>query len=90
MTNQAFGAAKGIADGLVKVFDKSTKSMLKSLTSTLGKFAPFLGAFGAVASLFGFLGDSPEVQRLDEVIDMLNKGFKRIEVRYSLFFYFLP
>ena len=54
-----------------------------AIATTLGKIAPFLGSFGAVASIIGFFGPSPELQRLDQVIGMLNEGFAQIEGRFD-------
>jgi len=75
-----FGAATNIMNGIVNSLKTGDFS---HIATTLGKIAPFLGAFGPIASLIGLFGPSPEMQRLDQVISMLNEGFSNIESRFD-------
>ena len=75
--------AIGASEDALSVFIKPKKGMLKGFISKVGKLAPFLGALGAAATLIGLFGKSPEVQRLDHVIDLVNDGFQRMEERFD-------
>ena len=55
----------------------------KTLFNLASKFAPFLGAYAPVVAIFGLFGSSPELQRLDHAIGLLNDGFRRMEYRFD-------
>ena len=55
----------------------------KVLAGSLSKLAPFMGAVGPLLNLIGLFGPSEEVQRLNQVIKMLNEGFKEITHRFN-------
>ena len=73
-------AAKDITDGVAVVLEKGR---FEEFSKSLTKLAPFLGAFGAFLNIIGLFGNSPEVERLDQVIEMLNSGFQRMEYRFD-------
>ena len=74
-------AGQQVADGLSQILKLSDTT--KDLGKLIGAFAPFLGAFSAVVSIVGLFGSSPELQRMDLVIDILNDGFSRMEYRFG-------
>ena len=65
-------------EGIAGVFKEGSK-----IGRVLGKIAPFLGTFSAIADIVGFYGDSPEEVLLNQVIDMLNEGFKNVNERFD-------
>ena len=75
-----YSAAQDIADGVSLILKKGKFDEMSKL---LGKLAPFLGAYGAMVNIIGLFGDSPEVQRLDKIMEMLNDGFQRVEYRFD-------
>ena len=75
-----FTAAQEITDGVALILKKGR---FKEIARSLTKLAPFLGAASAVFEIFGLFGNSPEVEKLDQVIGMLNEGFKRMEERFD-------
>ena len=76
-----FLAGQQVADGLNKVLEKSQD--FKKFAGSIGKLAPFLGAVGPVLTLFSLFGNSPEVERLNLLLEMVNKGFQRMEGRFD-------
>ena len=75
-----FSAARDITDGVAAIIETGQFSKFSKL---LGKFAPFLGAYGAMFNIIGLFGNSPEVERLDQIIEILNEGFNRMEYRFD-------
>ena len=75
-----FTAAQEITDGVALILEKGR---FKEIARSLTKLAPFLGASSAVFEIFGLFGNSPEVEKLDQVIGMLNEGFNRMEHRFD-------
>ena len=76
-------SAIGSSEELLGSIEPKKGKKLTKFLGKLGKLAPFLGALGAAASLIGLFGPSPEVQRLDHVIDLVNDGFQRMEKRFG-------
>ena len=54
-----------------------------AVSAKLAVYAPFLGAMGPVVTIVAMFGNSPEVERLNYIVDLLNQGFKRIEQRFD-------
>ena len=75
-----FEAAADITEGISGVI---STGKFKRISGSISKLAPFLGAYGAVFNIIGLFGNSPEVERLDQVIGMLNEGFERVEYRFG-------
>ena len=75
-----FTAAQEITDGVALILKKGR---FKEIARSLTKVVPFLGATSAVFEIFGLFGNSPEVEKLDQVIGMLNEGFNRMEHRFD-------
>ena len=50
-----------------------------NLIQTIGKFSSFFGGLGAIFSIIGGIFDSTEVQKLDKLLTVVNKGFLRME-----------
>ena len=75
-----FTAGKEITDGVAKVLEEGSWKKIEKIARNV---APFLGAAGAVFEIVGLFGNSPEVEKLDEVIGMLNEGFNRMEERFD-------
>lgn len=65
------GIAEGIVDGL-KEFN---------IVGAIGKFSSFLGGLGAIFTILGGVFDSSEVQELDNLLKVVNRGFLKIEAR---------
>ena len=50
-----------------------------NLIQTIGKFSSFFGGIGAIFSIIGGVFDSIEVQKLDKLLTVVNKGFLKME-----------
>ena len=74
-------AGQQLADGLNKVLEKSQD--FSKFLGVIGKLAPFLGAAGPVLTLISLFGNSPEVERLNLLLETVNKGFQRTEDRFD-------
>lgn len=74
-------AGEQVAEGLSRI--SKLKKVAKGLGKVLGAYAPFLGGISAMVSIVGLYGDSPELQKLNQVIDLLNDGFTRMEIRFD-------
>jgi len=75
-----FVAGKDITAGITAVMDSGKFSQF---AGKLSKFAPFLGAFGSMVSIVNLFGDSAAEQQLENVIQVLNAGFNRMEYRFD-------
>ena len=69
-----------VMDGIGKAL-KALKLVgkLASFASSIPVIGAFLGGFSALFSIFGFMGDSVEVQKLDHLLKVVNVQFKRME-----------
>ena len=77
---EGLGGGEGLLNGISGLLSGTSR-----IGKALNKIAPFFGAFSAIAGIVGFYGDSGEVQRLDQVIEMLNEGFKGMNERFDRF-----
>merc|ERR1719494_318438 len=62
--------------------DKMSKA-LQSVTKAMGSLGPALGGFAAILTMTGLFGPSEEVQRLNQLISMVNEGFKNMNGRFD-------
>ena len=74
---------EGLENAITDWNFKGKQNPLLKMASKLSKLGSFLGGFGGVMELLGLFETSPEVQRLDHVVEMLNSGFQRIEGRFD-------
>ena len=58
-------------------------NMLKSVTKVLGGLGPALGGFAAILSMSGLFAPSEELQRLNQLVSMVNDGFKNMNNRFD-------
>ena len=82
------GAGSNIADGISEVPKtkkmSAKKSFFRKHHSKFDKITPFFSAVSNVFTLLGIMGDSPEVQRIDNLLKVVNKGFMRLETKMNL------
>ena len=67
------------AAGLALVQDFADGLKAFNLVASITRFSTFLGAFGALFSILSNFFDSIEVQKLDNLLKVVNKGFLRME-----------
>ena len=81
----AHGLAAGSAmfQGISTVVGGGTAHISAKVFKTMANIAPFLGSLGSVLSIFGLFFDSPEVQRLDRLLNVVHEGFLLMETRFD-------
>ena len=79
----AYGLEAGddITTGLT--YMKSEAKLKHTLLGLVGKIGPYLGAMGAAASIISSFGTSPEMQKLNQIINVVGKGFNQMEDRFD-------
>ena len=76
-----------IADGLLEAQDIKPKGrkivprVVRRHKFKIKKIMPFLGAIASIFGLEGVMGDSQEVQRIDNLLKVVTKGFQRLETK---------
>ena len=53
------------------------------LNNILKKLTPFLGSFGALVNMFGLYEDATQFQQLNQVIKMIDQGFRKMDEGFN-------
>ena len=81
--SEGLSAGASIATGLSEIKDvkrfSAEKSFLNRHHGKFDKVKPFFSAISKVFSLFGVMGNSPELQRIQNLNKVISKGFVRLE-----------
>ena len=87
MAQLSAGFSKGasITGGLTELKDIKRFTKRKSFVSRhhkkFDKLTPFFGTLLNIFSLFGVMGNSGELQRIENLMKVINKGFERLETK---------